>query len=124
MTIRQFVAAFAASCLLAATMPGPAYAGMIGTQEYLAASDRNSRLARIDAVLDRAEVRDQLVALGVEPESARLRVAALADAELAAMADQLENLPAGGDALAVIGAVFLVLLVLEVAGVINIFRGT
>lgn len=38
------------------------------------------------------------------------------------MHGQLEQLPAGGSALAVIGIVFLVLLILDLTGVINIFR--
>ena len=38
------------------------------------------------------------------------------------MANQLADLPAGGDALAVVGALFLVLLILEVVGVIDIFK--
>ena len=35
---------------------------------------------------------------------------------------QIDSLPAGADAIAVLGVVFLVLLVLEVTGVINIFK--
>jgi hypothetical protein len=34
---------------------------------------------------------------------------------------QIDSLPAGGDAIAVIGVVFLVLLILELVGVTNIF---
>jgi hypothetical protein len=49
-------------------------------------------------------------------------LAALTDAEIAALADRLEQAPAGGDALAVIGIVFLVLMILEFTGVIDIFK--
>ena len=46
------------------------------------------------------------------------------DQELQQLADRLQDLPAGGDsALAVIGVVFLVLLILELVGVTNIFTG-
>jgi uncharacterized membrane protein (Fun14 family) len=40
------------------------------------------------------------------------------------LADGLDEAPAGGDALAVIGIVFLVLLILELTGVIDIFKKT
>ena len=61
-------------------------------------------------------------ALGVAPEQVEARVAALTDAELRTLAGQMADLPAGGDALAVIGIVFLVLLILEAVGVIDIFK--
>ena len=35
---------------------------------------------------------------------------------------ELDKLPAGGSALGIIGAVFLVLLILEITGVIDIFK--
>ncbi len=52
------------------------------------------------------------------------RVAALSEAELAMLADQIGQAPAGGDALAVIGIVFVVLIILELTGVIDIFKKT
>jgi hypothetical protein len=49
-------------------------------------------------------------------------VAALTDEELRKLARQVGDAPAGGSALAVIGVVFLVLLILEAVGVIDIFK--
>lgn len=40
------------------------------------------------------------------------------------MQGQVDRLPAGGSALAVIGVVFVVLLILELVGVIDIFKKT
>jgi len=99
-----------------------AVAGVIGTQQYLTVIDREATLARIDAVLAREEVRSRLEELGVAPLAATERIAALTDQELQLLATDLENLPAGGDALGVIGIVFLVLLILELVGVIDIFN--
>ena len=51
------------------------------------------------------------------------RIASLNDADLNLMNQKLDQLPAGGDAfLAVIGIVFIVLLILEITGVIDIFK--
>ena len=71
----------------------------------------------------RADVQQALIEMGVDPNQAQLRVGSLSDQELAQLNGQLETLPAGGDgALAVIGIVFLVLIILEVTGVIDIFK--
>jgi hypothetical protein len=50
------------------------------------------------------------------------RVASLDDSELAALARQMQDAPAGGDVFALIGVVFVVLLILELVGVIDIFK--
>jgi hypothetical protein len=63
-----------------------------------------------------------MVSLGVDPAEVNGRLAALTDAEIAVLAQKLDQLPAGGDALAVLGIVFLVLLVLELTGTIDIFK--
>ncbi|MEQ1803075.1 MAG: PA2779 family protein [Gammaproteobacteria bacterium] len=123
MDLRQFTVAVTAACFLALGLQSTASAGVIGTQEYLSAEARAGHLADINAALSRADVQAQLVALGVDPANAATRAAALSDAELAQVADQLQTLPAGGDSfLAVIGIVFLVLLILELTGVTDIFK--
>lgn len=116
-------AVFALSLLLlAAGLPQTARAEIIDTPTALAAQSRGESLSRIDHVLKREDARARLVELGVEREAIDARLAALTDVELASFAERLENAPAGGDALAVIGVVFLVLLILELVGVIDVFK--
>jgi hypothetical protein len=51
------------------------------------------------------------------------RLATLTDRELATLATSMQEAPAGGDGLiAVVGLVFVVLLILELVGVIDIFK--
>ena len=109
------------SAVLTAPLQSTAYAGVIGTQQYLATLERERALERIDAVLAREEVRERLERLGVDPGDAVARAAALSDAELFALAENLEEMPAGAGLLGVLGVVFVVLLVLELVGVTNIF---
>ena len=73
-------------------------------------------------ILAREDVRKELVSMGVDPEFADRRIAALTDYELSQIQQHIGELPAGSSALAVLGAVFLVLLVLELVGVTNIFN--
>ena len=123
MDVRQLVVAITAACFLGLGLQSTAGAGVIGTQDYLAAEARAGHLAQINATLSRADVQAQLVALGVDPAHAVTRAAALSDAELAQVAGQMQTLPAGGDGiLAVIGIVFVVLLILELTGVTDIFK--
>jgi len=123
MSFRQTTVAITAACFLALGLQSTASAGVIGTQAYLAAEARAGQLADISAALSRADVQAQLVSLGVSPADALTRAAALSDAELAQVAHEIQTLPAGGDGLlAVIGIVFVVLLILELTGVTDIFK--
>jgi hypothetical protein len=102
--------------------PMVAQAGLIGTLQAVEADTRAQDLATVSAALARDQVREQFVALGVDPAEVEARVAVLTDAELRSLAGQVAEAPAGGSALAVIGVVFLVLLILEAVGVIDIFK--
>lgn len=72
-----------------------AHAGMIGTDQAVAAAQ--SERGQISSVLSRADVVNQLQALGVNPGTAKERVAAMTDAEARALAGQLETVPAGAN---------------------------
>jgi hypothetical protein len=102
--------------------PMVAQAGLIGTLQAVEADTRAQDLAGINAALARDQVREQLAALGVDADAVEARIAALTDPELRMLAGKLAEAPAGADALAVIGIVFLVLLILEAVGVIDIFK--
>ena len=119
---RTSLVAVLAASLLAASLQTAARGGVISTQEYLTTVDRDATLARIDAVLAREEVRSRLEHYGVDPVAAEERIAALTDQELSLLATELESLPAGGSLLGVAGVVFIVLLILELVGVIDIFN--
>lgn len=106
---------------LATSLTLPANAAVLSTGDYLAAGARQADLETIETALERDDVRGYLVRMGVSPEDALTRVARLPDEDVARIASQMEDLPAGGSILALIGAVFVVLLILELTGVINIF---
>ncbi|MET0987940.1 MAG: PA2779 family protein [Steroidobacteraceae bacterium] len=108
--------------VLQLSSPLVAQAKIIGTLESLQTAQRDADLSTINAALARDEVRAQLSELGVQPDQVETRVAALTDAELRTLASDIESAPAGAGAIAVIGVVFLVLLILEAVGVIDIFK--
>jgi hypothetical protein len=119
---RACVAVLSAS-LISLGMQAPAAAGVVGTAEAIASQDRDAR-AVIDAALARADVRAELERMGVDAADIEGRLDALSEAEVATLAGQIGEAPAGGDALAVIGIVFVVLIILELVGVIDIFKKT
>jgi len=108
--------------LIVATFPQQALAALIQTPDAIAAQQGGQPIERMTRLLAREDVRAQLVQMGIDPTVAEERVAALTEAEAAQLQQQLDSLPAGGDSVpAVIGIVFIVLLILELTGVINIF---
>ena len=121
MSKRVIVAALSFA-LASSGLPLAASADMIGTQVAIDLQRGSQATENIDAVLSRTDVRDQLLRLGVDPAQVNARLASLTDHEVAVLDKKLSELPAGGDALAVIGIVFLVLLILELVGVTDVFK--
>jgi len=103
-------------------LQAPAVAGVVSTAEAVAAARGENPRAVVDAAMARADVQGKLAELGVDAAAIEGRLAALSEQEVAKLAAQIESAPAGGDALAVIGIVFVVLIILELVGVIDIFK--
>jgi len=100
-----------------------AHAATIGSLDYAEQAVRSDRLARIHGFIARDEVRAQLLSYGVDAKHVDARLDNLTDAELAQIDQRIQDLPAGGfGPLAVVGIVFLVLIILELTGVTHIFN--
>jgi len=110
------------AAILNLSSPLVANARIIGTLQAVESQSRTADLATVNAALARDQVRSQFQALGVDPTQVEARVAALTDGELRTLAGQMQDMPAGADGFAIIGIVFLVLLILEAVGVIDIFK--
>ena len=116
----------AIAVLLAFTMstwvlPTVGLAAPIGTDALVQLDQRGHLLSEIQSQIARDDVRKEFIARGVSPAEVDARIAALGTEELQILATNLDELPAGGSVLAVIGAVFVVLLILDVTGVTNVF---
>ncbi len=120
MQAKRFIALLLSVTFFAAHLPA-AQARIIGTERAIDVQQREQRVERVSALLAREDVREQLVEMGVDPKAAQERVASLTDSELQMLEQHIEQLPAGGDVLWIIGAVFVVLLILELLGVTNFF---
>jgi hypothetical protein len=98
-----------------------AQAGIVTTDSIVSA-DRDASLASIRTQLQREDVQAQMQKMGVDAVNVDARLATLSDSELRDLSGQMQNAPAGGGVLVLVGAVFVVLLILELVGVIDIFK--
>lgn len=101
---------------------GSVQAAVISTQQAMSAEARAAAEADVRQSLAREDVRQAMLKLGSDPTQVDSRIASLSDAELLQVQGKLDQLPAGGDGLALIGLVFVILLILELTGVIDIFK--
>jgi hypothetical protein len=90
-----------------------AQAGMIGTDQAVSAASQADRSTVLN-FFSRNDVASRLQAFGIEPATARDRVAALTDQEVQSLAGQINSAPAGALS---DGAVIVILLILMAVGI-------
>ena len=120
--LRQTLLHVVSLAVVCAGMPQVSNAGVIETGYLLAKEERAATVARVEVLLASEEVARQLESLGVDKALVAKRIQALSNSELLLLEKQMSQQVAAGDALSLIGAVFLVLLILELVGVTDIFK--
>jgi hypothetical protein len=98
-----------------------ANAAMVGTETVVSAAQAQQDRERVLNTLNRDDVKSQLVARGVDPAQVQARLESLTDEEVQTLAANMDQLPAGGDALGVLVFIFLVLLFTDIMGFTNVF---
>ncbi|WP_083003469.1 PA2779 family protein [Halomonas sp. GT] len=97
---------------------------LVSTQSVLAGDRAGADRERINEILARADVQEELLNQGVDLDDVEARVAALSDAEAQQMAEQLEQLPAGAGVIGALFAVFVILLVTDILGLTDVYPFT
>ena len=98
-----------------------ANAGMVETSQFAAeVSMQEQRTALVD-LMTREDVAAELNAMGVDLGTAKDRVASLSDADIRQLHNKLDQLPAGSGAAGTVLVVLLILILLDIAGVTDIF---
>lgn len=123
---RRLIALPVAALMLALTLPaGVAQAALVTTEQAVDRAAVDSARAKVATVMARADVRNELRSMGIDPQEAAARVNGLSDAEIQQVAARIDEMPAGQDAVgAIVGAlliIFLVLLVTDLLGYTDIF---
>lgn len=103
------------------------YASFVSTQAVVEKnlSQIEQKRAKVNAFLKREDVIKKFEAMGIDPKDAQKRVASLSDEEIEKISKNIDNMPAGGNA--IIGAIvliFLVLLITDILGYTKVFTFT
>jgi hypothetical protein len=98
-------------------------AGMVSTQQLAQDNRLDQQRSHVSAFFDRAEVQSLLQHRGVDAADAQARVARLTASELASLAVHIDTLPAGEGVLETLVFVLVVFMLLDIAGVTDIFPG-
>lgn len=125
-TKARFVSIFMASLMFLIVVPYQSiFAAMITTDVAVESERAEKSREDLKQLISRENIEKYLIAQGIDPVEVKSRIDSLTDAEAIALADQIEELPAGGGAVGIIiGAaliVFLVLLVTDILGYTDIF---
>ena len=98
-----------------------AQASMISNAELAAMEAQLDLRDQVMQQINRADVQQQLVAMGVSVSEVEQRVAAMTDAEIAQLHSQLQDLPAGAGVIGIALFIFVVFVITDVIGATDIF---
>ena len=100
-------------------------AAMIDTETIMDSARGREAREYLHQLMARKEIQAAIVAQGIDPNEAWARINSLSDNEVIRIADQIDQLPAGGGLveflLIIILAGFIVLVVLDLTGVTDVF---
>lgn len=100
----------------------PLQAAMVDNDQLLAQTQHEITKQEVLSNLDRQDVQDQLVAMGVDVNDAKDRINQMNDQELAQIAQDFEQMPAGsGGIIGALLVVFIVLVVTDMLGATDVF---
>lgn len=97
--------------------------GMVTTQQLLSQQQHSENLAKVNAFMSQEKVQQMLTERGVNVEDAKTRIAGLSNAELEQLSLQIDELPAGQGALGFLLFLLVFFMLLDIAGVTDIFPG-
>jgi hypothetical protein len=91
-----------------------AFAAMVDTETMLDISRSQEARETLKQFMVRQDVRSAIVSQGLDPLEADARVNSLSDAEIIQLADQIDQLPAGGEALGLLVTVLVIVILVLV----------
>ena len=111
--------------LLVSTSFQSASAAMIGTEMLLQAESPQKKRDYLHRLMAREEVRSALIARGIDPLEAQLRIQNLTDDEVDLIAGQIDDLAAGGGvvifSLIVVAVIIATVLIFKFTSITNVF---
>lgn len=111
-------------CMATAGLPVVANAGIVSTEDAVSSQVSTDNRTKVENFLARSDVRDAMVAQGIDGSAAAERVKAMSDVEVAQLANRVDQAPAGGDVLGIFFTIFIVLLITDILGLTKVFPFT
>jgi len=97
------------------------HAARVSNEQVISQTEQFNARTQLINTINRADVKQKLLALGVEPEHVANRINQMTTNEIAQLNQQIETLPAGGDLLGVLLVIFIVFVITDVIGATDIF---
>ena len=120
--MRKIAAVITIFGFMGATLIAPvAQAGIITTDAYVQQATADQQREHVADMLQRDDVRERMLAMGVDPANVEARLSGLSDAEIAQLAAGIEDMPAGAGVVEALLFVVLVFVILDIAGVTDVF---
>lgn len=104
-----------------AIQTAPLQAAMIDNGQLIAQSQHEVTKQEVLSQLDRQDVQNKLVAMGVDLDNAKQRINQMNDQELAQIAQDFDEMPAGSGLIGAVLVVFIVLVVTDMLGATDVF---
>lgn len=97
------------------------YADVVTTEQLAESSALEMKRNQLGTFMARADVKQQLLGFGVSEQAVDQRIDSLTDAEVLQIHDQIADLPAGEGVLGGVIAIIVIFLLLDMAGVTDVF---
>ena len=111
--------------LLATTSYQYASAAMIGTEKLLQAGNVQGSRIYLEQLMSREEIKLELIAQGIDPQEAHIRIQSLTDEEIQQLAVKIDDLSAGGGvatfSLIVLGVIVATVLLFKYTSITDVF---
>jgi len=121
--LRRFFTLLTLGVFLNVTFLAPAMAGMVTSSELSSAAQVEQLRDEIRTVIARDDIRSHLLDNGVSPDDINDRINTMTGSEVLAMHAQLDSLPAGEGFLGGVIAIIVIFILLDLAGVTDVFPG-
>ena len=103
--------------LLMSILNQPAGAAMVGTEKLLISDHNQETRSYLQQMMSRKDIREALVARGIDLQEAQIRIDSLTDREIELIFNKITDLPAGGvDAafvLILVGVIVVLIIIVE-----------
>jgi len=118
----SFVISLMIGVMLSLQLPMAAQAAMVSTSEMMPSTTLSMDRAGLIEQLQKKELQNQMIGLGVDPAMVISRVENMTEAEVISLNEKIQEMPAGEGILGLIVLLFIVFIITDALGVTDVFN--